>query len=179
MELWYLYEPDGTFTGKIIDRHGDERIPQGLYHIACQVLVRHVDGDILLMKRAVTKKEYAGYYENTAGGSAVADETPEQCARRELKEETGLTAGNLELVDKRLNEKYKSIFYSYVTVIDCDKNSVELQPGETEGYMWMPPEDFPEFLRSGKDIDLLTERYMNYYKESGLYKDIKSSEGGN
>ena len=156
MELWDLYTPDGTFTGKTIDRHGSERIPQGLYHISCEVMVRHVDGDILLM--------------NTAGGSAQSGETPEQCVVRELKEETGLTAGRLELVDRRLNEKYKSIFYSFVTTIGCDKNSVVLQPGETEGYRWISPDEYNDFLNSGKDIDLLTERYMDYYIKNGLIR---------
>ncbi len=170
MELWDLYTPDGTFTGKTIDRHGSERIPQGLYHISCEVMVRHVDGDILLMKRAHSKKEYGGFYENTAGGSAQSGETPEQCVVRELKEETGLTAGRLELVDRRLNEKYKSIFYSFVTTIDCDKNSVVLQPGETEGYRWISPDEYNDFLNSGKDIDLLTERYMDYYIKNGLIR---------
>lgn len=168
MELWDIYTADDEFTGKTIDRNGPERIPEGLYHIACEVLVRHTDGDILLMLRAKSKKEYGGCYETTAGGSAKSGESPEDCARRELLEETGLTAGELTLVDKRLSEKYKSIFYSFVTTVSCDKDSVTLQEGETEGYLWVSPEKMRSLIGSGKDIDILTERYMDYYIQSGI-----------
>lgn len=168
MELWDLYTPDGIKTGIVIDRHGSERIPDGLYHISCEVLVRHKDGDILQMLRAKTKKEYGGCYETTAGGSANSGETPEECAKRELFEETGLSAGQLRLVDRRLNEKYRSIFYSFVTEIDCDKSSVILQQGETEGYRWLSPEQFSGFLNSSLDIDILFERYKQYYTECGF-----------
>lgn len=168
MELWDIYTADGTFTGRTIDRHGDERIPEGFYHISCEVLVRHKDGDLLLMERAKTKKEYGGCYETTAGGSAKSGESPEECVRRELLEETGLTAGELTLVDKRLSEKYKTIFFSYVTTVSCDKDNVTLQQGETEGYLWVTPAELRKILGSGRDIDILTERYMSYYIESGI-----------
>lgn len=66
------------------DARQGEPIPDGSYHIVAEVLVRHVDGDFLLLKRDLNKPAYAGYYEAGTGGSALKGETPEQAALREL-----------------------------------------------------------------------------------------------
>ena len=90
MELWDGYLVDGTLAGRDLVR--GEPIPQGLYHLVSEILVRHVDGDYLLMQRDPRKPNYGGYYEATAGGSALKGEDKITCAMRELLEETGVTA---------------------------------------------------------------------------------------
>lgn len=69
MEIWDGYYKNGTLAN--IDLVRDEPIPMGLYHLVSEILVRHIDGDYLLMKRAPNKKAFPGYYEATAGGSAL------------------------------------------------------------------------------------------------------------
>ena len=91
MELWDAYDKDGRRTGGTLVR--GETIADGLYHLVCEVLVRHADGDYLLMKRARSKKGYPGLYEATAGGSALKGEAPIDCIKRELREETGIARG--------------------------------------------------------------------------------------
>ena len=49
MEIWDGYFSDGTLANYDLVR--GEPIPQGLYHLVCEVLVRHVDGEYLLMRR--------------------------------------------------------------------------------------------------------------------------------
>lgn len=93
MELWDGYFRDGTLAG--VDLVRGEPIPEGLYHLVCEILVRHVDGDFLLMQRDVRKPNWGGYYEATAGGSALKGEDKLTCAKRELLEETGITAQEL------------------------------------------------------------------------------------
>lgn len=51
MEKWNAYKKDGTLTDIILVR--DEPIPEGLYHLVCEVLVRHVDGSYLCMYRGL------------------------------------------------------------------------------------------------------------------------------
>ena len=98
MEKWDAYTRDGIRTEVELTR--GEPIPEGLYHLVCEVLVRHVDGSYLCMKRSMLKPNYPGYYEATAGGSALKDEDKLQCVKRELEEETGYKAGKMEhLVD--------------------------------------------------------------------------------
>ena len=42
--------------------------------MVCEILVRHTDGDYLLMQRDFRKSNFGGYYEATAGGSALKGE---------------------------------------------------------------------------------------------------------
>jgi len=43
MEIWDAYTREGKPTGKTLVR--GEAISDGLYHMVCEVLVRHKDGD--------------------------------------------------------------------------------------------------------------------------------------
>jgi isopentenyldiphosphate isomerase len=81
MEIWDLYTAEGQKTGRTILR--GEKLPAGLYHMVCEVLVRHKDGSYLLMRLAPEKKIYPNCWEATAGGSALAGEAPLEAARRE------------------------------------------------------------------------------------------------
>ena len=92
MEIWDGYLMDGSLANQDLVR--GEPIPKDLYHLVSEILVRHVDGDYLIMQRDFNKPNYGGYYEATAGGSALKGEDKITCAMRELLEETG-TAGQL------------------------------------------------------------------------------------
>ena len=89
MEIWDGYRIDGSLAGVDIVR--GEPIPRGIYFLMVEILVRHTDGDYLLMHRDTRKKAFAGYLEATAGGAALKGEDPYTAALRELKEETGIT----------------------------------------------------------------------------------------
>lgn len=64
-----------------------EKIPKGLYHLVSEIIVRHQDGTYLLTQRD-ERKDFGGMWEATAGGSALKGESPLDCAKRELYEET-------------------------------------------------------------------------------------------
>ena len=100
MEIWDGYTADGTLAGRDLVR--GEPIPEGIYHMVCQILVRHRDGDYLLMQRDYGKPNFGGCYDATAGGSALKGEDAVTCARRELLEETGISAETLCLKEYHL-----------------------------------------------------------------------------
>lgn len=167
-EIWQAFTAEGTLTDKILVR--GEKIPDGLYHKVCEVLVRHTDGSYLCMKRSVTKPAdtYPGYYEATAGGSALFGETEDECVRRELKEETGIICNNFSLIGRFVQKD--TIYYTYHCTVDCDKNSVTLQEGETEEYKWMTEEEFIRFINSDKCIPSQKQRYKEYFIKMGYVK---------
>lgn len=163
MEIWDGYFRDGTLAGKDLIR--GENIPDGLYHLACEVLVRHEDGDYLLMQRDLSKLEYGGYYEATAGGSALKGEDKISCIKRELYEETGIKQEEFEQI--RYNVGDNCLFYSFLCTTDCDKSSITLQKGETMSFKWVSEEEFIDFIKSGKMIESQKKRYKEYFKEKG------------
>lgn len=161
MEKWDAYTKDGRLAHKTLIR--GEAIPDGLYHLVCEVLVRHVDGSFLLMKRSMAKPNYPGFYEATAGGSALMGEDKIQCITRELKEETGITCNDFLEVNYHISEESHCHFYSFVCTLDCQKNSIQLQENETEGYKWLSEKEFIEFVNSDEMIPEQKKRYYNYF----------------
>ena len=168
MEKWNAYTKDIQLTDKVLIR--GEPIPKGLFHLVCEVLVRHVDGSYLCMKRCETKNVYPGYYEATAGGSALWGEDPLSCVKRELFEETGIKCSDFEQVSTHVCESVATIYYCFACQVDADKNSIVLQEGETDAYKWMSFDEFAKFLNSDRVIDTQKQRFFEYYKKMGLVK---------
>ena len=165
MELWDLYDKDGNRTGEVWERrHGNFRdIPEGRYHLVSDILVQHCDGSYLLTKRHMDKDVYPGYWEASAGGSAQLGEGPEECAKRELYEETGILCDRFELIKITFSSRSPSLIYSYVARVDCDKNSVVLQEGETTEYKWVDAAGLIEYAESELAIKTSVERYKSFY----------------
>lgn len=163
MEIWDAYRADGSLAGRDLVR--GEPIPQGLFHLVSEVLVRHTDGDYLLMQRDWRKEKYGGKFDATAGGSALKGETPLQAAFRELREETGIIAD--ELTSLYVYCCRQSIYHGYLCVTGCDKSAVTLQPGETIGYRWVPEAEFLCFVRSDACVDVRRERLAGYVEALG------------
>ena len=159
MEIWDLYDEHGRKTGETWERSRARDIPEGRYHVVSDVLIRHRDGDFLLMLRDPNKDVYPGCLEASAGGSALSGETPEEAARREMLEETGLKSEKLELIGTVRRPQSHSVIYSYLAVVRCEKDSVRLQPGETVGYRWV---DTPTFMRMIREEPVLQIQYPRY-----------------
>ena len=168
MELWDAYNRNGEKTGEILVR--GEPIPEGRYHLVCEVLVRHMDGDYLCMIRSRKKPNYPLYPECTAGGSALMGDSPIDCIKRELREETGIEWDEFEEVNRTVRECYATIFHSYVCTVDWPKDAITLQEGETEAYKWLTEEQFIELLNSDRMIPGQPERMEHWFRKMGYLK---------
>lgn len=166
MELWDGYYKDGSKADITLIR--GNKIPKGLYHLVCEILVKHKDGTYLLMLRDNSKPNYPGLYEASAGGSALKGEDKTACAMRELKEETGITADKLEPITTVCCDETHSIYHVFMCETDCDKNSVTLQEGETSGYRWTTAKEFKELAKEGKIVKSNLERMHEYLSKNGL-----------
>lgn len=157
MERWDAYDRNFRKVEGVTLIRG-EPIPEGICHLVCDILVRHRDGTYLLMQRD-RRKHYGGMWEATAGGSALQNETPLECAVRELYEETGISSRALTEVGRVLSGN--TIYVEFLCVTDCRKDSVRLQVGETIAYRWVSKEQ----LLSMKKEELVTERMQEYIEE--------------
>ena len=161
MELWDLYDSKGNKLNKTHIR--GEKLLEGEYHLVCDCLVRHIDGSFLLMKRHPCKPVYPLAYEATAGGSALINETPLECVKRELKEETGIDCDNFTLINYSISDQRHAIYYNYLCITDCKKDCITLQENETIDYKWVDLEEFKEFVQSEHCVKTQIARLKKYF----------------
>ena len=160
MEVWDAYKHDGSFAGCDLIR--GETISDGLFHLVCEVLVKHKDGSYLLMQRDYEKESDPGMFEATAGGSALKGESPVSAAIRELREETGIIAGKLTQIGGRISYNRHALLYQFLCVTDCDKAAIALQQGETISYKWVSKDEFLKFMDSDECIPEQKNRLAAY-----------------
>lgn len=158
-ELWDAYDNKFHIINNITLVRG-EPLPDGIYHLVCEIIVKHIDGTFLLMQRDY-QKHHGGMWDVSAGGSALKGETPPMGAIRELKEETGLVAKNIKEIKRIVQDKNHSLYVVYLCITDCQKDSIVLQEGETIAYKWI---DRKSLMEMGKD-EIASERIMKLIKE--------------
>ena len=159
MERWDAYDRDFKKVPDVSLIRG-EQIPEGLFHLVCDIIVRHADGSYLVMQRD-KRKHLGGMWEATAGGSALQGEDPVACARRELYEETGITSEQLAEIGRVLHDGHQSIYVEYLYITDTDKDSIVLQEGETSDYKWITADE----LRRMSGDELATRRIFAFIEE--------------
>lgn len=162
-ELWDAYDKNFNIIKDITLVRG-EPISDGIYHLVCEVIVKHIDGTFLLMQRDY-QKNYGGMWEVTAGGSALKGETPLLCAIRELKEETGLVVKDIHEIKRIVHDVHHSLYVEYLCITDCEKDAIILQEGETIAYKWI---DKKSLIEMSED-EIASQRAMKLIKELGKH----------
>lgn len=87
MEYWDIYDKDGRFSGKVIEK-GEKLLP-GEYHKAVEIWIINQQGEFLLQKRSDTVELYPGFWALTTG-RLQSGENPQSGCLRELQEELGI-----------------------------------------------------------------------------------------
>ena len=158
MELWDAYDKGfNKIDSQTLVR--GEPLPEGMYHLVCQIAVRHTDGTYLLMQRD-RNKHYGGMWELTAGGSALQGETASECAARELAEETGIRAADLTELGTAVNDQNHTLYTEYLCRTNCQKDAIILRQGETIQYQWVTKQKLKEMYQK-----LAATRILRYLPE--------------
>lgn len=98
------------------------------------------------------------------GGKIERDETAEQAALRELKEETGLFVPVLQDLEARYSEYpeqgYAFNIWPFIHVVDVENPVVRLS-SEHEAFRWISPEKALGLPLTGRQTKLLIEAIIN------------------
>ena len=145
-ESFDLYDINRNRTGKVLER--GNKVPSGYYRLVVHVCVFDKDGRMLIQKRQPFKSGWSGMWDVTAGGSALAGDTSQQAASRELKEEVGI---EYDLTDVRpaMTIYFDGGFNDIYTInMDVDIDSLQLQESEVEQVKWATEDEILEMLHN-------------------------------
>jgi len=158
MEFNDIYDKDRNLTGR---RHRRGTIwRKGEYGFVVCVWVYDGNGKLLLTRRA-PEKTFAGTWENS-GGAVKAGESSLQAITRELREETGIHARpeEFELLQSCRDKNCHYDFYCLHRDIPIEK--VVLQPGETDGAMWVTFAQVHEMIEKQQICKVIARQFRNH-----------------
>lgn len=148
-EILDIFTRDGKLIGAKPRSECHVKNP-GFYHRPSWIWIYNSNGEILVQKRAMAKKNWPGYYDMPAAGHVESGESPLEGAIRETKEEIGL-----DLRPEDLTFAFEYIHDSswelgQVYFVKCDKKAEEfkLQEKEVELVKWLSFDDFKKLLYS-------------------------------
>lgn len=139
-----------------------------LLQCAGSVIVENEKGEVLLGRR--TDNHMWGY----SGGSVELGETVEECAKRELFEEMGLEAEELELFTVNSGPEAHYIYpngdevYNVEIVYLCRKyhGEIKRQEEEVEEIRFFSPEEMPSMEEISPPIRPVMKNYLELLRRS-------------
>ena len=144
MEAWDLYTQDRVKTGQTMLR-GDP-VPEGHFLLQVHVCIFNEQGEMLIQQRQSTKRWYAGLWDYSVGGSAVAGDTSLAAAERETLEELGLQvslAGRKPAVTRWYGAMIDDY---YILPLNVALSDLHLQREEVQAVRWASREDILTLL---------------------------------
>lgn len=118
------------------------------YMQAMHLWIMNDKGEVLIQKRAATKRTYPNMWSVTGGGSQKEENTIDTCIR-ESKEELGIDIdiNNLEFV---LSLKRKNLFLDvYLLKQNFDLKDLILQDEEVSEVKWVSINEFIDMIQKG------------------------------
>lgn len=131
------------------------------------------DGDVLLLRRASTEKNYGGHF-GLPGGKGNEGESPEQTARREALEEmgAGVPEGKLRPMNRRQTPN-GMVFHTFAQPVK-DK-FVPALDGEHSGYAWASLDMLPRPLHPSVAEDLGPHIGASDEMTPGEWRDLRET----
>ncbi|HEV2088164.1 MAG TPA: isopentenyl-diphosphate Delta-isomerase [Cryptosporangiaceae bacterium] len=133
-------EPIGT-APKLASHHRDTPL-----HLAFSAYAFDAGGRLLVTRRARSKKTWPGMWTNSCCGHPSPGESVEDAVRRRLREELGLTCGEILplLPDFRYCAELDGVVENEVCPVFGLRVEAEpaLNPAEVDDYRWMDWDDF-------------------------------------
>ena len=157
MEIWDLYDENRQPLNKTHVR-GDSMVP-GEYHTVVAVWTVNSKGEILLTLRHPHKQKHPNMWENTCG-SVLAGEGSKAGTVRELKEETGITVTESDLIMMGTRKESSSFVDTYLIHKDAKIEDLTMQEEETVKAQWVTLEQLDRMIGEGYLASPVVERLI-------------------
>ena len=154
MEKWDLYTKDRHKMTKQITR--GEALGLNEYHVVVHVCIFNSQGQMLIQQRQPFKNGWSNLWDLTCGGSAVAGDTSQQAASRELFEELGIRF-DFKNMRPQFTINFERGFDDYYLIeYNVDLTNLTLQQEEVQAAKWATQEEILTMIEAGT--------FIPYYK---------------
>ena len=152
MELIKIVNENGDFTGQIMDK--EEAHDKNLLHNEVAIFIINNDGKVLLQKRSANKR-FAPNKWGLCAGHVDANESLEDAAIREIKEEVGLDVTPKELIPygkREVTIRDSNSHITYFYYVKCNKKEDEfiIQEEELSEVRWFNIDEIINMIKEGK-----------------------------
>lgn len=168
MEYWDIYDIERVKTGRTMIR-GSE-FEDNAYHLVIHVCIFNDKNEMLIQQRQPFKEGWPNMWDITVGGSAVAGDTSQTAAEREVLEEIGLKLalnGTRPHLTINFDRGFDDI---YLIEKNVDINELILQPEEVQAVKWAGRDEILMMIENGD--------FIPYYPELiNLFFQIRKKYG--
>ncbi len=124
---------------------------KGQWHRIVRIMVQTEDGSLLLQLRSPQMKVYPNHWDHSAAGHVDAGESWKIAAKRELKEETGITGVELEEIyyykSENTRDNYHLKRFNRVYLVKLDKGiKLKKQDEEVTELRWFSIDEVKQML---------------------------------
>ena len=163
MEIWDILDSEGNKTGRTMVK-GEEKLPEGFYHLGADVWIKNSENKILIQKRSPQKKLSPNVWAMT-GGSVIKGETSIETIERETFEELGV---QLNVKDAKMLTRFRTgnvWVDTYFLKQDIDLSKIIMQKEEVSEVKWATYDEIEEIYQNGQFIKNRWEFVKNIIKE--------------
>lgn len=168
VEKWDILDSYGHKTGKTTLR-GQGHLKPGEYHLVVHIWVISSGGKFLIQRRADSKKLMPGEWAAT-GGAAIAGEDSFTAAKRELFEELGISADNMDFMKLCRFKRRSSLLDVWVMTFDGETEDLTLQPSEVAEVKWVSQDELLDMIKSGDYHNYGNEYFDTLFEEIDNYR---------
>ena len=144
MEQWDVYDGTGTRTGKTKTR--SDVWEHGEYHLGVSLWLINANAQVLVQKRAATKRLFPNVWCNVCG-SAIAGETSKAACVRETWEEIGIAVSECDLSFIGSTMNGNNIYDDYAIRNDYHIKRFAFSSEEVSELRWTSLEEISELFR--------------------------------
>ncbi len=153
------------YSGRVVTlevRQLDSRIREVVRHPGSVSILPVEDGYLYLIKQY--RYPLDGYIWEIPAGTLEEGESPEECARRELEEETGLRAGRLEkMFEAYLIPGYGTEKMHFFLATELSQGEMHPEPSEKIEVHKLPLDRVLKMVRDNEIVDAKTVAALLWY----------------
>lgn len=157
-EIFDVYTRDGQYIGTELKSvcHSNEA---KFYHKPVWIWIINSKNEILVQKRATSKKNHPNEWDMPSAGHVKAGESSIQGAIRETFEELGIVTkeSDYKFICEYIFDKTLEIAQVYILKKDLDISEMKLQKEEVSEVRWLSYEKFKELFYSKEFVPFDSE----------------------